>query len=478
MTDSSGESQTTHFKPALGLRDATMIVAGSMIGSGIFIVGADIVRNVGSAGWLVAVWAITGFMTLTAAVSYGELSGMYPRAGGQYVYLKEAYGPLIAFLYGWSFFGVIQTGTIAAVGVAFSKFTAYFIPAVSEDLVLFTIGSFHLSAAQILSMAVIILLTYINTRGVEGGKTIQTVFTSAKIISLLGLIVFGLILAKGEVWSANWSNAWQLRKMTAPGTFEDLTMVAALGAMAAAMVGSIFSSDAWNNVTFIAGEIKNPQRNIGLSLMLGTLLVCGIYILTNVMYTAVLPLSEIAFADKDRTAVAASTVIFGNVGTMIIALMIMVSAFGCANGMILSGARVYYTMAKDGLFFKRTGTLNRFAVPQAALWVQCIYTCLLCLSGRYGDLLDMVSFVVVIFYMLTIAGIFILRRKLPDIHRPYKAFGYPVLPLIYMVMGTVFCGMLITYKPEFTWRGVFIVMAGIPIYYGLLRKGTKNQAPV
>ncbi|MFN8312272.1 MAG: amino acid permease [Cyclobacteriaceae bacterium] len=477
MTDTSGESQTT-FKPALGLRDATMIVAGSMIGSGIFIVGADILRNVGSAGWLVAVWAITGFMTLTAAVSYGELSGMYPRAGGQYVYLKEAYGPLTAFLYGWSLFGVIQTGTIAAVGVAFSKFTAYFIPAVSEDLVLFNAGSFHVSAAQILSMAVIILLTFINARGVEGGKTIQTILTSVKIISLLGLIVFGLVLAKGDVWDANWSNAWQLRKMTAPGTFEDLTWVAALGAMAAAMVGSIFSSDAWNNVTFIAGEIKNPQRNIGLSLLLGTVLVSGIYILTNVMYTAVLPLSEIAFADKDRIAVAASTAIFGNVGTMIIALMIMVSAFGCANGMILSGARVYYTMAKDGLFFQRTGTLNRFAVPQVALWVQCIYTCLLCLSGRYGDLLDMVSFVVVIFYMLTIAGIFILRRKRPDIHRPYKAFGYPVLPLIYMVMGTAFCLMLITYRPEFTWRGVFIVLAGIPIYYGLLRKGRTDQEAV
>lgn len=463
----------TKFKPVLGLRDATMIVAGSMIGSGIFIVSADILRNVGGAGWLIAVWAITGFMTITAAVSYGELSGMFPKAGGQYVYLKESYNPLVAFLYGWSFFAVIQTGTIAAVGVAFSKFTAYLIPGVSEDLVLFSIGSFSVSPAQVLSIATIILLTYINTRGVQGGKAIQTSFTITKLVSLFGLIVFGLIMMKGDVFSANWENAWSLRNMTGPGTFADLTMIAALGAIAAAMVGSIFSSDAWNNVTFIAGEIKNPQRNIGLSLFLGTLIVSVIYISTNIMYTGVLPLDEIAFAEKDRVAVVASNVIFGNIGTVIIALMIMVSTFGCNNGLILAGARVYYTMAKDGLFFKQAGELNKFAVPQLALWVQCVLACVWCLSGKYGNLLDMVSFVVVLFYVLTIVGIFILRKKRPDAERPYKAFGYPILPAIYILMGLTFCTLLIIYKPQFTWPGLLITLAGIPIYFWVMRNKKK-----
>lgn len=455
----------TKFKPVLGLWDATMIVAGSMIGSGIFIVGADILRNVGGSGWLIAVWLITGFMTITAAVSYGELSGMFPKAGGQYVYLKEAYNPLIAFLYGWSFFAVIQTGTIAAVGVAFSKFTAYLVPAVSEDLVLLNLGFITISPAQILSIVIIVLLTYINTRGVEGGKVIQTTFTVAKLLSLFGLIVFGLIMMKGDVWTANWTNAWDLHKLNADGSIENYMTIAAVGAIAAAMVGSIFSSDAWNNVTFIAGEIKNPQRNIGLSLFLGTLIVTIIYVTANIMYTAVLPLHEIAYAEKDRVAVAASHVIFGDVGTIIIALMIMVSTFGCNNGLILSGARVYYTMAKDGLFFRQAGELNKFAVPQQSLWVQCVLASLWCLSGKYGDLLDMVSFVVVLFYMLTIIGIFILRQKRPDAPRPYKAFGYPVLPLIYIMMGITFCSLLIIYKPKFTWPGLIITLIGIPIYY-------------
>lgn len=465
----------TKFKPVLGLWDATMIVAGSMIGSGIFIVGADILRNVGGSGWLIAVWLITGFMTITAAVSYGELSGMFPKAGGQYVYLKEAYNPLIAFLYGWSFFAVIQTGTIAAVGVAFSKFTAYLIPAVSEDLVLLNLGFVTISPAQILSIVIIVLLTYINTRGVEGGKVIQTTFTVAKLLSLFGLIIFGLIMMKGDVWTANWTNAWDLHKLNMDGSIETYTTIAAVGAIAAAMVGSIFSSDAWNNVTFIAGEIKNPQRNIGLSLFLGTLIVTIIYVTANIMYTAVLPLQDIAYAEKDRVAVAASHVIFGNIGTVIIALMIMVSTFGCNNGLILSGARVYYTMAKDGLFFRQAGELNKFAVPQQSLWVQCILASLWCLSGKYGDLLDMVSFVVVLFYMLTIIGIFILRRKRPDAPRPYKAFGYPVLPLIYIAMGITFCSLLIIYKPKFTWPGLIITLIGIPIYYFavLQKKGNK-----
>jgi APA family basic amino acid/polyamine antiporter len=456
-------------KASLGLLDGTMIVAGSMIGSGIFIVSADIIRNVGSSGWLIAVWLITGFMTLTAAVSYGELSAMFPKAGGQYVYLKEAYNKLIAFLYGWSFFAVIQTGTIAAVGVAFSKFTAYLIPAVSEDNILFStmVGSynFKLNAAQCVSIVLIILLTAINTRGVKTGKLIQNTFTLTKLASLFGLIIFGIIMIKGDVWHANWTNAWDIHKLNKDNSVAPYTVVAALGAIAGAMVGSIFSSDAWNNVTFIAGEMKNPQRNIGLSLFLGTLIVTVIYVSVNLVYTGVLPLHDIATAEKDRVAVSASQVIFGHIGTYFIAVMIMISTFGCNNGLILAGARVYYTMAKDGLFFKRTGTLNKNAVPSFGLWIQCLVACVLCLSGQYGDLLDMISLVVVIFYVLTIIGIYILRVKRPDADRPYKAFGYPVLPAIYVIMGITFCILLLAYKPEYSRGGLVIVLSGIPIYY-------------
>jgi len=463
------KTTSTKLKHELGLLDGTMLVAGSMIGSGIFIVAADIIRNVGSSGWLIAVWLITGFMTITAAVSYGELSAMFPKAGGQYVYLKEAYNKLIAFLYGWSFFAVIQTGTIAAVGVAFSKFTAYLIPAVSEDNILFStmIGSWHfsISAAQCVSIVMIILLTAINTRGVKSGKIIQNTFTLTKLASLFGLIIFGFIMLKGDIWNANWTDAWNIHKLNTDGSTANYTVVAALGAIAAAMVGSIFSSDSWNNVTFIAGEMKNPQRNIGLSLFLGTLIVTIIYISANIMYTGVLSLHDIANAPKDRVAVAASQVIFGHIGTVVIALMIMISTFGCNNGLIMAGARVYYTMAKDGLFFKRTSTLNKFSVPSFGLWIQCLVASILCLSGKYGDLLDMISFVVVIFYVLTILGIYILRVQRPDAVRPYKAFGYPVLPAIYMIMGIAFCILLIIYKPNFTWPGLIIVLIGIPIYF-------------
>ncbi|RYY31586.1 MAG: amino acid permease [Chitinophagaceae bacterium] len=450
-----------------------MIVAGSMIGSGIFIVSADIARNVGSSGWLVLVWIITGFMTVTAALSYGELSAMYPKAGGQYVYLKEAYNPLIGFLYGWSFFSVIQTATIAAVGVAFAKFAAYIFPVLSEDAVALDVGFLQVSPAQLLSIVVIVTLTFINTRGIESGKLLQTTFTLTKLLSLFGLILFGLLAMKPEVWEANWTNAFQLQQLSPDGSFSSYTAMAALGAIAAAMVGSIFSSDSWNNVTFIAGEIRNPKRNIGLSLFLGTLIVTLIYLATNLMYTAVLPLNEIASADKDRVAVAASHVIFGNAGTIIIAIMIMISTFGCNNGIILAGARVYYTMAKDGLFFNRAATLNKNSVPAFALWLQCLFACAWSLSGKYGDLLDMISFVVVGFYMLTIIGIFILRKKKPDHPRPYKAFGYPVLPVVYILMAISFCTLLIIYKPRFTWPGLIITLIGIPVYYLLRKKDMK-----
>ena len=469
----------TQFKPSLGLLDATMIVAGNMIGSGIFIVSGDITRNVGSAGWLLLVWIITGFMTLTAALSYGELGALFPRAGGQYVYLKEAYNSLLGFLYGWSFFTVIQTATIAAVGVAFAKFTAYLLPVFSEDNFIFHRGSFHISTAQLLSIGVIVVLTYINTRGVRSGKLIQTTITLAKLLSLFGLIVFGIVLAKGDVWAANWSHAWDLHGLTAgaPGKPDGIVQylpIAAFGAIAAAMVGSIFSSDSWHNVTFIAGEIRNPKRNLGLSLALGTGIVTLVYVLANVMYTAVLPLHGIAFAEKDRVAVAAAHSIFGPAGTTLIALLIMVSTFGCNNGLILAGARVYYTMAQDGLFFRRTGTLNKNAVPGFALWLQCIFAAAWCLSGKYGDLLDMISFVVVGFYMLTIAGIFILRKKRPDAERSYKAIGYPILPILYILMGLAFCGLLIVYKPRFTWPGLIITLVGIPVYYLVNRSKQKK----
>ncbi|TDE12050.1 APC family permease [Dyadobacter psychrotolerans] len=465
-------AETTSFKPTLGLVDATMLVAGSMIGSGIFIVSADITRNTGSVGWLIFVWVITGFMTLTAALSYGELSAMFPKAGGQYVYLKEAYNPLISFLYGWSFFTVIQTATIAAVAVAFAKFTAYLLPFFSEDIVALNLGFLKISSAQLLSIVVIVLLTFINTRGVNSGKIIQTTFTLTKLLSLLGLIVFGLLFMNPEIWAANWNSAtmWDLHKLNLDGSVESYTTIAAFGAIAASMVGSIFSSDSWNNVTFIAGEIKNPQRNIGLSLALGTIIVTVIYLLTNVMYTGVLSLQDIASADKDRVGVAASQAIFGGAGTIIIAVMIMISTFGCNNGLIMSGARVYYSMAKDGLFFKKVGVLNKNSVPEFGLWIQCIIASLWALSGKYGNLLDMISFVVVVFYMLTIVGIFILRKQRPDAPRPYKAFGYPFLPIIYIVMGLAFCILLIIYKPEYTWPGLIIVLLGIPVYYLIARK--------
>jgi len=461
--------QTASFKPTLGLLDSTMIVAGSMIGSGIFIVSADITRNVGSAGWLIAVWLITGFMTLTAALSYGELSAMFPKAGGQYVYLKEAFNPLAGFLYGWSFFTVIQTATIAAVGVAFSKFAGYFIPALElkDENILLQIGDLKIYSAQLVSIALIIFLTYINTKGVKGGKMIQTSFTVVKLLSLFGLIVFGFMLAaKADIWNANWANAWEMTTRNAEGAIVGgVAGSAILGAIAASMVGSIFSSDAWNNVTFIAGEIKNPKRNIGLALFLGTLIVTVIYVTANLMYISVLPLNEVASAPQDRVAVAASHAIFGNIGTYVIAVMIMISTFGCNNGLILAGARVYNAMAVDKLFFKKAAELNRHAVPEYALWAQCIMASVLCLSGKYGDLLDMISFVVVLFYALTILGIFRLRSTKPDMERPYKAFGYPVLPVIYIILAIVFCVFLIIMKPLYAGIGLGIVLLGIPVYY-------------
>jgi len=461
------ENDQEHFKRELGLLDGTMLVVGSMIGSGIFIVSADIARQVGSAGWLTLIWLLSGFITVVAAVSYGELSAMFPKAGGQYVYLKEAYNKLIAFLYGWSFFAVIQTGTIAAVGVAFSKFAAYLYEPLSDENILYELGAFKLNAAQLVSILTIIILTFINSRGVKNGKILQTVLTIIKILSLLGLVIFGLTLAaKASVWDANWTDGWSTRTLDKEsGSWLPISGTALISGISAAMVGSLFSSDAWNGVTFIAGEIKNPKRNVGLSLFLGTFIVTSLYVVTNLMYLAVIPFDEIATAKFDRVAVVASDYIFGNIGALIIAIMIMISTFACNNGLIMAGARVYYTMAKDGLFFKKAAVLNSSSVPAWALWAQCVWASALCLTGKYGDLLDFVIIIVLIFYILTIYGIFILRKKMPDVERPYKAFGYPFLPMIYIIVASAICISLLITKFSTCGWGVLIMLTGIPVYY-------------
>jgi basic amino acid/polyamine antiporter, APA family len=457
----------SEFKKSLGLKDATLIVAGSMIGSGIFIVSADIMRNLGSGWWLLAVWVITGFMTLTAALSYGELSAMFPKAGGQFVYLKEAFNPLAGFLYGWSFFTVIQTGTIAAVAMAFAKYSAVLFPGINEQTVLLKIGDWQFNSVQALAIISIIVLTFISTRGVETGKLIQSIFTIAKFAAIIGLIVLGFVLVKNSFLSENLSGGWQAFNTgkDKPINWQALTGTALMGGIAAAMVGSIFSSDAWNNVTFIAGEIKKPERNIPLSLFFGTLLVTVVYLLCNVMYLTVLNNNAIASAPNDRVATVVANTILGENGAYWVAAMIMISTFGCNNGLIMAGARVYYSMAKDGLFFKQAGQLNKAGVPSNSLWMQCIWACLLCLSGKYGDLLDYVAFIVVLFYILTIIGLFRLRVTQPNTERPYKAFGYPVLPIIYILMALAFCVLLFIYKPVFTQRGLIIALAGIPVYY-------------
>lgn len=461
------ENDQEHFKRELGLLDGTMLVVGSMIGSGIFIVSADIARQVGSAGWLTLIWLLSGFITVVAAVSYGELSAMFPKAGGQYVYLKEAYNKLIAFLYGWSFFAVIQTGTIAAVGVAFSKFAAYLYEPLSDENILYELGAFKLNAAQLVSILTIIILTFINSRGVKNGKILQTVLTIIKILSLLGLVIFGLTLAaKASVWDANWADGWSTRTFDKEsGSWLPISGTALISGISAAMVGSLFSSDAWNGVTFIAGEIKNPKRNVGLSLFLGTFIVTSLYVVTNLMYLAVIPFDEIATAKFDRVAVVASDYIFGNIGALIIAVMIMISTFACNNGLIMAGARVYYTMAKDGLFFKKAAVLNSSSVPAWALWAQCVWASALCLTGKYGDLLDFVIIIVLIFYILTIYGIFILRKKMPDVERPYKAFGYPFLPMVYIIVASAICISLLITKFSTCGWGVLIMLTGIPVYY-------------
>lgn len=446
-----------------------------MIGSGIFIVSAEISRMVGSTGWLLAVWAISGFITLTAALSYGELSGMYPQAGGQYIYLKEAFGKLFGFLYGWSFFAVIQTGTIAAVGVGFGKFLGYLVPSLGDGNILVgTQEGFHISAAQLVGIVTIFLLTYINTQGVKSGKWIQFIFTFAKLAAIAALIVFGFILFKdSSIGISNWTDIWHAQRLDFNNGIMTSTPLMGTGLMLAigtAMVGALFSSDAWNSVTFIAGELKRPERNIGLSLFIGTLVVTFLYIVMNLMYLHVMSIPEIAQAPSDRVATAAALKIFGGNGAKLIGILIMISTFGCNNGLILSGARVYYTMANDGLFLKQAATLNKEGVPARALWMQCLWACGLCLSGQYGNLLDYIVFTVLVFYILTIAGIFKLRISAPNHPRPYKAFGYPIIPILYILLALSICLILLYTKTQYAGLGLVIALSGIPLYYFSQRK--------
>lgn len=472
---------TPALKRELGLLDSTMIVVGSMIGSGIFIVSADIGRTMGSTGWLLAVWVITGVITIMAALSYGELAGMMPKAGGQYVYLREAYNPLVGFLFGWTLFLVIQTGTIAAVAVAFAKYAAVLLPWFSEKHVVLSIGSKTISGAQILAIGIIVLLTGVNLRGIKEGKVIQNIFTITKVAAILGLILLGITIGRNpEAIASNLQGFWDAKWLKfAAGETTTVTPLSGLSlwtAIGVAMVGSLFSADAWNNITFTAGEVTEPQRNIPLSLAFGTIIVISLYMLANIAYLCVLPLHGspyggdvigrgIQFATNDRVAAAAAQQIFGGAGTVIMAILIMISTFGCNNGLILSGARVYYAMAQDGLFFKRVATLNENAVPSAALVLQAIWASVLCLSGNYGDLLDYVIFAVLIFYILTVGGIFLLRKKMPDAPRPYKAWGYPYIPGAYIVLASLIALDLLVFKPNYTWPGIGIVLMGIPVFY-------------
>jgi APA family basic amino acid/polyamine antiporter len=480
-----------------------MLVMGSMIGSGIFIVSADIGRETGSPALLIGAWAITGFLTIAGALCYGELAAMMPRAGGQYVYLREALGPLWGFLYGWTLFLVIQTGTIAAVGVAFGKFLGVFWPSISSSHWLLhlwkvppirigpmVLGNMDvgINTQNLMGILLVIFLSIVNIFGVKTGAAIQNVFTAAKVSALLGLVGFGLLFGRNaQAIAANFNgHLWQnaglgARHAVEVGVGGPILMVGTLTILAVAQVGSLFSADAWNNVTFTAGEVKNPSRNLPLSLALGTGVVIALYIACNFIYLTALPLEGakdgatllargITHASEDRVGTAVMTQMFGSTGGLLMAAAIMISTFGCANGLILSGARVYYAMAKDGLFFRKVAKLHpSYKTPAVSLMVQMVWTCVLCISGSYGQLLDYIIFAALVFYILTIASLFVLRRTHPEANRPYKAVGYPVLPLIYIGMALFIDVVLLRYKPQYTWPGLFVVLLGIPVYYAWSR---------
>src|SRR5213596_1041803 len=490
MTSATTEAPVAEQKlvRGLGLLDSTMLVAGSMIGSGIFIVSAIIARQVGAPGWLLVVWMVTGLLTLTAALSYGELAAMMPKAGGQYVYLREAFSPLWGFLYGWTLFLVIQTGTIAAVAVGFARYMGVLLPWVSESNYLIApirFGGYalSLSTAQLVGLALIGFLTFTNTRGLEVGKLIQNVFTTAKTGALIALVLLGIIVVvKSGAGTENFRDLWTIR-----GNLQEvgagLTAAATFGlfvGICVAQTNSLFSADAWNNITFTAGEVINPRRNVPLSLAFGTILVIGLYLLANVAYLAALPFASIQNAPSDRVASETANVIFPGAGATIMAVAIMISTFGCNNGLILAGARAYYAMARDGLFFRRVGELNKNHVPAWALIIQGIWAGVLVLprtvktnsagelvgyGNLYGNLLDYVISAALIFYILTIAGLFLLRWKRPDAERPYKAFGYPIIPILYIVGAGTILLVLFIYQTATTWPGLLIVISGVPIYF-------------
>lgn len=487
--------KTEHeFVRAIGLFDGTMIVAGSMIGSGIFIVAADISRQTGSAGGLLLTWMLTGVLTIAAALAYGELAALFPHAGGQYVYLREAFSPLWGFLYGWTLFLVIQTGTIAAVAIGFARYLGVLWPKISPNTWIVPPINFSskfaisLSVQQFVGVLMIVFLTFLNTRGVRLGKWIQNIFTSAKMLALFGLILLGVFVGRNASAIAdNFLHLWAVRgaNTIAPGAsfLKGIMPTVTAGdgwyglllALAVAQVGSLFSADAWNNIGFTAAEVKNPKRDVALSMVFGTCIVMTLYLLANVAYLCAMPLSQIQNAADDRVATAALSAIFGPSGAVIMAIAIVVSTFGCNNGLILAGSRVAYAMAKDGLFFRATGKLNDRGVPGTALIFQGIWIVVLILvrtrnpNGTYGNvysnLLDYVVFAALLFYVLTVAGIFVLRWKRPNADRPYKAFGYPIVPLLYMVAASGIMGVILLYKTSTAGGGVVIVLLGLPVYW-------------
>ena len=472
----------------VNLFDGISIVAGAMIGSGIFIVSADIARNVGSPGWLLVVWLITAIITLIGAISYGELASMMPHVGGQYVYLKEAYHPLIGFLFGWTTFLVIECGTIAAVAVAFAKFSGVLFPWVSEKNILFQAGPLKIKSTMIVAIGMITFLTWLNTKGIVTGKTVQNFFSSTKVIALFGFIAIGLLATKNiNSWEINREVFWKASQVGPGNQVIPLVGFSLITAIGTALVGSLFSSDAWYSVTYLSGEVINPKRNVPLSLFFGALIVSILYIFTNYIYIKVLPLSGspdgidvlsrgIQYATDDRVATSAMSVVFGDYAAIIMAIFIMISTFGCNHGLIMAAPRVYYAMAKDGLFFRKVGELNKNGVPGFAIVVQGVWAVLLCLSGTYNNLLDYVIFAVLIFFTLTILAIFVLRVKRPDIPRPYKTFGYPVVPAIYILTTVSIMVILLIYKPDYTFPGLGIVLLGIPVFY-LWKKHNKNHIP-
>jgi APA family basic amino acid/polyamine antiporter len=475
-------------KNKLSLLDAILIVSGSMIGSGIFRVSADMARTVGGPGWLLLIWGLAGVITVLGALSLGELASMFPKAGGPYVFLKEAFNPLTGFLYGWTIFLVVQCGTIAAVAVAFASYFGELVPMFNEDHVVLNLGFISIKSTQLLGIFIIGLLTYLNSRGLQYGKFILRLFTFAKLFSLLGLVILGIIIfGNWEIFQNNWNHFWSLSPsyttdIDGKYILKTLTGVALWSAIGAALVGSLFSCDAWNNVTFIAGEIEEPHKNLPKSLFIGVMIVVLLYILANVAYLFLLPFygnpagtdvmsRGIQFATDNRVATAAASMMFGNTAIIIMAVLIMVSTFGCNNSIIFSSARVYQAMALDGLFFKSMRDNNKFGVPGNALWIQFIWASILCLSGKYGNLLDYVMFAVMFFAIITIVGLFKLRKDKPELDRPYKAWGYPIVPGLYIFLAILFCINLLIEKPMYSFPGLFIVAMGIPVYYFWRNKG-------